>query len=283
MKVSFIAIFFLFFIAGCKKDVGIKPSGPQVIDYMLPQGKSPADSRIVDLYKKYSTYFLYEYSVADFNWNQVGKRLGAIFSTNGDPRYVGDMLDLLQDKWFRFYPDEFLKQRMPYKIFLADSLYINFSGDKSLMYVDPGAENLALGYVNDKLSGRDQVFKTTYKSQLNTAFWKILIDGKKVDLPASFFTLSNYTQNTSDFDPSWPDYYKTRGFVENLGYLSYMTVEEAKQLDINSFIKAMVSKKKSEWDAQFLGYPLIKKKYDMLQAYFLSKYSIDLQLIGDSE
>lgn len=282
MKKILIAILLTGFIVACKKDVSLKPSQPAAPDYTLPQGKSPADNRIVELFKKYNTYFLYDYTVADFNWNQIRSREGAYSSTNGDPQYVGDMLDLLQDKWFRFYPEAFLKQQMPYKVFLADSLYTEFFGNKFLEFVGPGAENLALGYVNEQLKGRDNTFKNIYKIRINAAFWDLLIDKKTIDLPATFFTQSNYKINTSS-DPTSFDYFKTRGFTENYSSLQYYTVEENQNRDIKSFIRTMISLKKSEWDTQFLVYPAVKKKYDILQAHMRAKYNIDLQLIGDTE
>ena len=44
---------------------------PLTPDYILPQGKSPADNRIVELYNQYGTYILYEYTERDFNWSQM--------------------------------------------------------------------------------------------------------------------------------------------------------------------------------------------------------------------
>ena len=34
--------------------------------------------------------------------------------------------------------------------------------------------------------------------------------------------------------------------------------------------------------ATYLTFPLVKKKHDILQAYFLEKYGIDLQAIGNA-
>lgn len=284
MNKILIALCFACFIAGCKKDTPLKVSEPIKPDYTLPQGKSPADNRIVDLYNKYNTYFLYEYTETDFGWNQIGKRESAFHATKADPRFVGDILDLLQDKWFRFYPDEFLKDRMPYKIFLADSLYIEFDPmSKFLTYVHPGAENLALGYVNDQLRGRNAAFKNNYKIRLNYIFLEMLINKKSIELPAAFFVQSDYTRNTLANNLASPDYFKARGFVQNYPSLEYTPVEGNKKDDVISFIKTMVSLKKMEWDRQFLNYPLLKNKYDILQTYFLTKYNVNLQQIGDSE
>ena len=61
----------------CAKDSALGPDVALERDYVLPQGKSPqADGRIVDLYEKYGSYFLYEYSQKDFNWTQVAVSTG---------------------------------------------------------------------------------------------------------------------------------------------------------------------------------------------------------------
>ena len=56
----------------CAKDSALGPDVALERDYVLPQGKSPqADGRIVDLYEKYGSYFLYDFTLLDLNWNQV--------------------------------------------------------------------------------------------------------------------------------------------------------------------------------------------------------------------
>lgn len=46
----------------CAEDKEIGEIAPLSPDYTLPQGKSPADDRIVELHSQYGTYILYEYS-----------------------------------------------------------------------------------------------------------------------------------------------------------------------------------------------------------------------------
>ena len=91
-------------------------------DYILPQGKSPADNRIVELYNQYGTYILYEYTERDFNWSQMEGSSSDYTYTKADPLYAGEMLDLLNEVWFSLYPVDFHRKYMPYKIFLATAL-----------------------------------------------------------------------------------------------------------------------------------------------------------------
>ena len=79
----------------CAKDSALGPDVSLERDYVLPQGKSPqADDRIVDLYEKYGSYFLYDFTLLDLNWNQVANSTSYKLAL-GDPAYAGDMLVLL--------------------------------------------------------------------------------------------------------------------------------------------------------------------------------------------
>ena len=91
--ISFIVFYALSNMA-CSEDKEIGEVESLKPEYTLPQGKSPADGRIVELYNQYGTYVLYEYSDWDFHYD-----LTSDYSyVWPDPQYVGDMLDLLHDK-----------------------------------------------------------------------------------------------------------------------------------------------------------------------------------------
>ena len=89
----------------CAEDKKIGEIEPLLPDYALPQGKSPADDRIVELYNKYGTYVLYEYSQLEFVYGFSTSY--SYLYTLPDPQYVGDMLDLLEKIWFQYYPQYF--------------------------------------------------------------------------------------------------------------------------------------------------------------------------------
>lgn len=253
-------------------------------DYTIPQGKSAADDRIVTLYKKYQTYFLYDFTNNDFRWNQTGIRQASIKYTLANTEYVSNGLDLISDIWFKFYPEAFLVRKMPYKVFMADSLYFQSSptSTKTLSYAETGADNIAIGYVGSSLPVRlTPAFKLAYKNRINTAFWTLLLSKKSVELPQSFFEVSSYLNNTSNTLTD-ADYFKTRGFPISYTSFSYTAVETSKQNDVLQFITMLINTPKATWDSSFLTYPLIKKKYDILTAFILKEYGIDVQAIGNT-
>ena len=95
----------------CSDDKDLGPDIPFVGSYQLPQGKSSADDRIVELFNTYGSYFLYEYTQKDFNWTQVSVGSSANYSYGtilGDPVYAGDWLDVMERIWLDFYPEDFL-------------------------------------------------------------------------------------------------------------------------------------------------------------------------------
>ena len=66
-------------------DVGTLPQ-----DYVLPQGKSPADGRIVEYYNSYKSYILYEYTQPDFQYGLSQTNNSYIYENDGQSFYVND-------------------------------------------------------------------------------------------------------------------------------------------------------------------------------------------------
>ena len=89
-------------LMACSNDNEIGYVEPWEEEYVLPQGKSDADDRIVAFYEQYNRYILYEYTYLDLRYE-----LGGWYDYElPDPACVGDMLDLLDEVWFDFYPED---------------------------------------------------------------------------------------------------------------------------------------------------------------------------------
>ena len=110
----------------CSQGPGIGTGCCSRTGLRVASGKTPqADGRIVDLYEKYGSYFLYDFTLLDLNWNQVAN-LTSYKLALGDPGLCGDMLDLLDEVWLQFYPEEFLKKNLPYRVFLWQTQFIKY-------------------------------------------------------------------------------------------------------------------------------------------------------------
>jgi len=276
----------------CSDEDKIGEVAPLTLDYDLPQGESPADDRILEHYKQYERYILYKYTEQDLQYD-VG--IGSNYvSEPGDMRYVGDMLDMLDDIWFDFYPEKFRQETIPYQIFLAKKLqYVTtdfWGGGKkySDKVVCAGAYSVALGLCSDTLQKITPEVKLELKNLLQVGLWAQWLTYDYVEIPEEFYGVSSYV-GLAVRDVNSLDYSRARGFVENYGearyhwyesYLDYSAKTIDASADLAAFIESMVTRSSEDWKED-LEWPLVKKKYDILRGYFLEKYELDLQKIGD--
>lgn len=132
---TYLVTLIILWCIGCSENDGVGKIAPLIPEYELPQGKSPADDRIVEYYNQYGSYILYDYTKLDFQYD--------LFSSSGsytyalpDPQYVGDMLDLLEDIWFDFYPVAFHKNICLLSCFFQDVFQMNYPMGSSVSSVE---------------------------------------------------------------------------------------------------------------------------------------------------
>lgn len=278
----------LFLLAACSED---KPLGeiPVIgLDYTLPQGESPDDDRIMELHEKYGSYFLYEFTLRDFEWTQINDNTlrGTYEYTPADPQYVGEMLDLLNDIWFQFYPEEFLKETIPYRVFLVSTLDWLAFGDPIQQFGRTGENQIALSLCCDTLVKMSNATKLEYKNWLHGQLWYQWPTNGTVEIPEEFYEVSDYSEFTSMDTPETRNEARERGFVvDNYDYAwwtyaDWNTGMLSKDSDCSAFIGRMVTQTEAEW-AEDLTYPLVKQKYDILRDWFQEQYGFDIQAIGN--
>lgn len=293
-KISRYLIFFVFWgCFACSTEPELKEVDDLTADYVLPQGKSPADERIVKFYDDYNTYILYEYSDLDFYYE--APNVTYLYELP-DPQYMDDMLDFLNEIWFKFYPPEFHKKYTPYKILVAKTLkqpvgtqirgLYSFLGKKSSLYV---------GYCSDTLQKMSSGMKLLYKNTLQKQLWQNYLTNGTFDIPNEFYEVSDYSK-VANIDKTSPDYARTRGFVQksssswqnassswNWTYSEWCTsmYNMNPATDLENFICSMINRTSAQW-ATDLEYPLVKQKYDILRNHFINKYNLDLKAIGDA-
>ncbi len=276
------------FLCSCSKDVALGPDVEFGRDYVLPQGgDAESDERIVDLYKKYGSYFLYDFTVADLNWNQVANSTLYKLAL-GEPKYAIDMLDLLDEVWLKFYPEEFLKKNLPYRVFMADTVYSVLSWtNRPEICVKTGDNSLAFGYMNEDLKNKTAAEKLELKNTVQSLFFDLLQVRKAISIPEEFYKISDYSIKASA-DPNDPDYARKRGFVANplygnewCTYVNWQTKTLLQSDDLNYFLSSILRRTSGQW-ASDLTYPLVKQKYDILVAHFKKEYNLDLTKIGNA-
>lgn len=280
----------LFCFAACSgnDDIGaIEVIGP---DYTLPQGQSDADDRIVEYYEQYNTYILYDFTSTDFYYD-----MSTMFTYElPDPQYVGDMLDLLEDIWFDFYPAEFHQKYMPYKLFLTKYVQQAWGTGYLQLFTVVGttpSHCYTMGFCSDTLQKITPDTKLYFKNEIQRYLWGNWYS--VIELPDEFFSVSDYSTSVSAYDPSAENYSRKRGFVADYYYgydnewsgsyvgNSNYDISIVQGYDARAFLTRMATHSEEEW-ASDLEYPLVKKKYDIIRNWLQEKYGFDLQKVGDA-
>lgn len=274
-------------------------------DYTLPQtgASDAANAKIKGLYDKYGSYFLYDFTEKDAFWKEVmgtGSSSQVYSIIKGDPANVDKMLDFLNDAWLKCFPDDILaKGGVPYRVFLADSVY--WTKDFGGGYIKKFNLDTYVGGDNSVIiAGMNRIPKMTaeklytLKVAVFATFFNSYVEKGYIDFPDTFYKVSDY-ENCPDYERiisgtnSETDF-RSRGFVPtynpDYGYFSdwfyntkwNKTWKDAKANDRSSFISLLLYANDAKLEEEkFLTYPLIKQKWDILVNYYLEKYHIDIR------
>lgn len=279
----------------CTDEDKVNEVGTLAADYVLPQGKSPADGRIVEYYNAYKSYILYEYTDPDFQYGLSSPVLTYIYE-KVDPQCMDVVLDLLEGIWFDFYLPEFHVKYMPYKIMLAKSIRTTFSTCDFATMGNNG-QSLYLNNCSEELKDLSAEEKRIYKNNLQLCLWNYWRTAGTLEFPEEFYEVSDYTRAAKDYDPENPDdpdFALARGFMPQWYayqnrysfswclYVHYQTKLVDSGNDLQYFMYAMLTRTAEEWGDYLTKYPLIKRKYDILRNWFLTKYKVDLKKIGEA-
>ena len=266
----------------CTKENELEEVDLLPVDYVLPQGGSSADDRIVECHEKWGTYILYDYTDLDYRYAFVANSVPPTYEMP-DVEYVDEMMDLLELTWFDFYSTEFHKKYMPYVILLTSTMETGIYNlysymDKPTHFFIKGCSN-ALDTIT--LKG-----KRGFKNEVQVKLWESWYNNGKIEVPDEFFKVSDYSTASSE-DPASDNYARKRGF---LYYESKMYEWSAyispygggfENTDLLTYLHDMLRHSEEEW-AENLKYPLVKQKYDILRNYIIEEYGIDLQEIGNA-
>lgn len=164
----------------CSDDTKIGAPDEILPDYVLPQGDASeeANNRIQQIFDTYTSYVLYNYTEKDAFWTQAsaGGSAQTYRVTMGETRLVDAMLDYIQDIWLQFFPEEFLKKGgMPYRVFLADSIYWDRGWGKIQYNYRVNGNALIIGGMNANLTTMDAATKKARKNELLGATWDYYI------------------------------------------------------------------------------------------------------------
>lgn len=314
---AFVCLTAAFSMSSCSKDVPIGDPVTINAGYDLPQtGASDEDNaRIMDIYEKWSSYVLYDVDSTDVYWKQIAGTAssgGVVYRfVEGDPQYVGDMLDYLDDIWWHYFSDEFLQSGgIPFRVYLVEEYYY---------YRDWGSSGVSPNYYMDYymvddnaiiISGMSQVAsydedtKRTKKRALVSELFQSWISRGLLGTPEEFYTISDYTNEpdveivydsetmTSVFPPEDIEELRTRGFIpkyanpyspynELLTYSGQWTSGyfDPSSNDFDYYI-SQIFNATDETVAEFLKYDAVATKWNIILDYYKDNYDIDLRFIA---
>lgn len=317
MTAALVCLTAAFSMSSCSKDVPIGDPVTINAGYDLPQtGASDEDNaRIMDIYEKWSSYVLYDVDSTDVYWKQIAGTAssgGTVYRfVEGDPRYVGDMLDYLEEIWWQYFSDDFLQSGgIPFRVYLVEEYYY---------YRDWGSSGVSPNYyldyymVDDNaiiISGMSQVAsydedtKRTKKRALISELFQSWISRDLIGTPEEFYTISDYTNEpdveivydsetmTSAFPPEDIEELRTRGFIpkyanpyspynELLTYSGQWTSGyfDPSSNDFDYYISQILNAT-DETVAEFLQYDAVATKWNIILDYYKDNYGIDLRAIA---
>ncbi|MRG48383.1 hypothetical protein GFS24_24925 [Chitinophaga sp. SYP-B3965] len=284
--------------AGCdkKEDALVATEAPEAVygDHTLPQGDHDYDDNIVDFYKKYNTLILYKFEDKDIFWdvsraiNQckydpvTNKTTSGYMYTRADEAYISQQLDLLHEKFFKYFSDDFLKQYLPRKIFLMDKYLLVSAGtgtpDKqtSTKYAaTAGIDYLGVTGGGKEILTMTAAEKYTFKGAIVNFFLQRLISKGVMVPPAAFTDLTNYSLSMPTWELTYGngiiDWDRRQPLTDWAAYVELLVKNtDAKLNATGGFLNPAIDNKGT-----------IRKKCNVVINHFKTQFNIDLQAIGN--
>lgn len=279
----------------------------------MPQGNNPFDATIMGYYEKYGSCFLYKFTDKDTYWTPSGWKNGVTSPTMtgglagyivapSQEEYIPQQLALLERCWLNLYSDAFLKKFLPLKIMLCSKVStVSLLFSPSLHYGETpidayfNYDNICVSYGSGSVLSVNAAKELELSRTLSRLFVELIVSrgiSTPSDVPA-FTSVVSYSGLSSLKTVSAG---LVRGFFP-------MPSSTTPTIDWKKFMLLMVSYPESylnrskaitndSWDTSEAAWEgilnptkdtkgLMKKRYDMVRSYFIDKYNMDLQSIGN--
>ena len=280
-------------LSGCY-DEDVKPSTePELIygKYSLPQGEHEYDDEIVDFYEKYETLLLYQFTTQDFGWSPTGNvawdvAVDTVYApysvitkydvVPADENYVGEQLELLQDKWFSYLSDT-LMMMLPQRILLCSQLDSVTGGlgydpevgsNRVSKNVYSGYYHMAVNWGNINVLTMMAEDRNLFKEEVCLTFLTKIVD--ELGMPDDFAMVTSYSSNILE------------GAIYEEGILDYDHRNSPAE-DWLDYLALVIRNTEQELEAAdgLLSYEKIRQKYDIMVNFFKENYDFDIQAIGN--
>ncbi|HEY8387634.1 MAG TPA: hypothetical protein VIK74_03470 [Parasegetibacter sp.] len=279
---------------GCKKEGPLNVSGLKY-GQLYTYDNTPLGNRLQALFEETGSYVLYDSLYAkDFSWN-FDKSLGPNWRANGvsNPNTnVPIVLDFFDQYWFGHYTKNFLRNFLPLRIVIADSI---LNGTQRQQFLKgEGVQLMSIRLVNTATTPMTtHIAQWTVEQKKNIAktlhqnFFLETVANKLVnELPDEFFAGSPYDYVVDNASPSKKNP-KELGFW-NLGVDGANAVSPAKAVDVLDWLKNIAATLPQDMNNQF-NYTVggttyfsqvMADKYQILQQYLQQKYGVNIHALN---
>lgn len=285
----------------CDDDPVDGPSESEsLVDF--PQGDHDYDKEFVAFKDKFGTMPLYKFTEVQFRW--AFNSYIPYYANPGDEAYVGKAWKLIYENGLKNWPEDFLKQMLPYQIMLADSIY-SLTGTSATGYTKVvrnscyGYSHMAFGFANKSIDEMTVEQKREAVGDVAYALVGYAVSKEKMTIPERFDTLFTryrgyYTQSFAT-GTNWS--YWGYNFAGTLDGSVEATNGYSVEHDFALYVKYMTMMSEESFKKKFLNdsfdcggvldkdqnpvreHP-VQNKYEAVRDFFKEKYGIDLSAIG---
>ena len=253
---------------------------------------SPSGLKAQNMFNKYGVVFKPTFPFSEFSWNWNSILTSGEPGTTGfrytvaDVNFAAEVMDSV-DKWvFQIFPASFVKERMPIKILMADTLANRFtSGSTIVSRIWEGniTDNYTIiGYTSSR-------FTTAKKTRFLIQSWLSLfvekmVSSERITIPSAFLALSatGYAKlsftNAEDVVTLYGLLNKSRK-KQNTGSATAAWYQTYPAQDFGDFVAFTVYVPDAEKLTYYAKNSMIKTKVDLVKGYFLDNFGITLPYI----
>ena len=198
--IALVALFAGGTVACSEDDVTADPE-LSALPYELPRGEEGSlEEAIYKFHERYETYVLCDFSQDDLNNTWEDMMDYEIVPVKEEYRDCArELLDFMMDDVFSTYPDEFIAQLLPRRIFLVDTI-ISVDGEMTNVENISSNHSMVISRVGKEMAE----FTPSDWDALNVELTGLVLGNLTV--PQEFYDLINYEYLTAMFGLVWGEY-----------------------------------------------------------------------------
>lgn len=224
---------------------------------------------IFDFYNQHNTSIIYEFDKTIYDWAIVGDGSNdhdtLIYIQNKD--VLSRSLDFVINDWLGVYQEDFLKEKLPRRILLLDSIErVNEKGPSGEFFMArAGINYVAVAHMGDSF---DLFNKQDLKNELNAVFiGDYLIANQLLKIPSKFYDVSGlelYNQYRSGAS------FNDNGFFNQYRNFRLYWNFPKKEKDVRDYIDFYFNTPVDQVAVEIGAYPKMMEKYEIIKDFIES-------------